>query len=134
MGNDARRRPARRTDGIATAAVLLFFLGLWLALLAGRLPFWLVALYAGASLASFLLYWHDKTAAQRGQWRTPEIQLHWLALLGGWPGALVAQRAFRHKSSKASFRRVYWLTVGLNLAGLGWWLAKGPTLATLLPG
>lgn len=120
--------------GLACAVAGVFFLGLWLALLAGRLPPWLVLGYAGLSLASFVLYGHDKTSAQRGQWRTPERQLHLLALLGGWPGALVAQRAFRHKSSKASFRRVYWLTVGLNLAGLGWLLVKGPARAVLLPG
>lgn len=124
----------RRVSGLGQVCTLagLFFLGLWLALLAGRLPFWLLVLYGGASLLSFVLYWHDKTAALHGQWRIRESRLHWLALLGGWPGALIAQHAFRHKSSKVSFRRVYWLTVGLNLAGLGWLLLNGQALATLL--
>ncbi|MGL6045682.1 MAG: DUF1294 domain-containing protein, partial [Vogesella sp.] len=41
------------------------------------------------------------------------------ALLGGWPGAALAQYVFNHKSTKPSFRRLYWLTVLLNVAALG---------------
>jgi uncharacterized membrane protein YsdA (DUF1294 family)/cold shock CspA family protein len=133
---DAARMPVQGTRGTTTACLLVlgFFLGLWGALLAGRLPAWLVLGYAGLSLASFVLYWIDKNAAQHGRWRTPESRLHLLALLGGWPGALLAQRTLRHKSSKLAFRRVYWLTVGLNLAGLGWLLVKGRELMVLLLG
>jgi uncharacterized membrane protein YsdA (DUF1294 family) len=43
-----------------------------------------------------------------------------LALVGGWPGALIAQRTLRHKTQKISFQIVYWTTVGFNLAGLVW--------------
>ena len=42
-------------------------------------------------------------------------------LLGGWPGALIAQQTLRHKSRKASFRAVFWLTVLVN-CGLFIWL------------
>ena len=38
-----------------------------------------------------------------------------LSLLCGWPGALVAQQVFRHKTRKRSFRRVFWGTVTLNV-------------------
>lgn len=100
----------------------------------GRLPALLLLAYGGFSLLAFVLYWHDKSAAQRGRRRTSESRLHLLALLGGWPGALVAQRAFRHKSRKAAFQRIYWLTVLLNLGGLGWLLVNGRALTTLLPG
>lgn len=39
-----------------------------------------------------------------------------MALLGGWPGALLAQQVLRHKSAKAEFRQVFWVTVLLNAA------------------
>lgn len=72
------------------------------------------------SLFSIFLYWTDKQAAMRGGWRTPEKVLHSFALLGGWPGALLAQRLFRHKTRKAEFQLVFWLTVVMNVAGVYW--------------
>ncbi len=68
---------------------------------------------AAASVVTFLAYFEDKRRAQRADWRTPERTLHVMALLGGWPGAFLAQRTFRHKSAKVSFLVVFWLTVGL---------------------
>ena len=46
----------------------------------------------------------------------PEASLHVLALMGGWPGALLAQRVVRHKTRKQPFRTVFWATVALNCA------------------
>jgi hypothetical protein len=46
--------------------------------------------------------------------------LHLLSLCCGWPGALVAQQAFRHKSKKESFRFVFWITVILNMGLFSW--------------
>jgi uncharacterized membrane protein YsdA (DUF1294 family) len=51
-----------------------------------------------------------------GLWRVSESTLHTLSLVGGWPGALVAQQMLRHKSNKASFRAVFWATVVTNVA------------------
>lgn len=79
--------------------------------------------YAVLSLLAFLCYGIDKLAARRGWSRIPERRLHLLALLGGWPGALLAQRLFRHKSRKPAFRRTFRLTVTLNLLVLGLLLA-----------
>lgn len=90
---------------------------------------WISALvikyYVAASLLTIAVYALDKSAAQRNAWRTKESTLHLLALAGGWPGALLAQQVLRHKSSKAAFRRVFWLTLGINLAILAW-LIKTP--------
>lgn len=67
--------------------------------------------------------------ARAGQWRISERTLHGLALAGGWPGALLAQRWLRHKTIKRSFRIQFWATVALNLAAFvalspvaqAWW-------------
>lgn len=100
----------------------------------GRLPVAVLGFYIVASVVAFLVYGHDKSAAVRNARRTPESTLHLFGLLGGWPGALAAQRLFRHKSSKASFQATYWITVVLNCAALGWLLSPygAPTLQTVL--
>jgi uncharacterized membrane protein YsdA (DUF1294 family) len=87
--------------------------------------YWIAGWYAATSLLSFILYRIDKWAAQTGRWRIPEAHLHLLALLGGWPGALIAQQTLRHKSVKISFRFVFWITVLLNGAALAWLLCVG---------
>lgn len=93
--------------------------------LAGVLPLWIAALYSMMSLVLFLAYAADKSAAQRGRWRTSETALHLLALAGGWPGAMAAQQLFRHKTQKQPFQRVFWATVLANvgllvLVVVGW--------------
>ena len=100
----------------------LFFAFLGLGVHGGRLPLAVVGLYAGASLLAFVMYARDKAAAQGGRWRTAENALHMVALFGGWPGALLAQRMLRHKSSKASFQAMFWATVLINCGVLGWLL------------
>jgi uncharacterized membrane protein YsdA (DUF1294 family) len=37
--------------------------------------------------------------------------LHLFELIGGWPGAFVAQRHLRHKCSKAAYLVIFWLIV-----------------------
>lgn len=85
--------------------------------------FLLVAVYGVASLVTYVVYAIDKNAARKGAWRIPEAQLHLLALMGGWPGAMAAQQIVRHKSKKPSFRFVFWITVILNCAGTAWLLS-----------
>ncbi|MDR7268018.1 uncharacterized membrane protein YsdA (DUF1294 family)/cold shock CspA family protein [Pelomonas saccharophila] len=79
-------------------------------------PNWLWGLYSAMSMATFIVYALDKRAARRGDWRVGENTLHALSLACGWPGALLAQQTLRHKSVKPAFRRVYWLTVAVNIA------------------
>ena len=74
------------------------------------LAYWLI------SFVSFLVYWRDKDAAGAKEGRVPENTLHLLDLLGGWPGALIAQQQFRHKTVKTSFQATFWITVMLNVA------------------
>jgi uncharacterized membrane protein YsdA (DUF1294 family) len=91
----------------------------------GWLPLPIAGAYLAMSAVSFVLYWVDKAAAGRGGQRTPEGTLHLVGLLGGWPGALVAQQVFRHKTVKRSIQVAFWITVALNLAGLWWLISSG---------
>ncbi len=102
---------------IFTAAFCCLLL---LAAFMGRLPLAFAGLYLVASVVAFVAYAIDKSAAQSRQWRIQENTLHMLALIGGWPGALLAQKTLRHKSRKEQFQTVFWLTVLLNCCAVGW--------------
>jgi uncharacterized membrane protein YsdA (DUF1294 family) len=91
----------------------------------GLLPLVLLDVYIGVSALSYLMYWRDKSAAQNGRRCTPESNLHLADLLGGWPGALVAQHQFHHKTVKQSFQLAFWLTVVLNLVACVWLIKSG---------
>jgi uncharacterized membrane protein YsdA (DUF1294 family)/cold shock CspA family protein len=90
------------------------------AVFAGKLPFAVLSLYLVGSAVAFFAYALDKSAARNDGWRTPETTLHIFSLVGGWPGALVAQKVLRHKSKKQSFQVAFWVTVVLNCSALGW--------------
>lgn len=83
------------------------------------------AAYGFMSAVTFVAYSLDKHAARSGNRRTPEATLHLLELLGGWPGALVAQRLIRHKNVKVGYQVVFWLIGAIHVAGwsLAWRLA-----------
>ena len=63
------------------------------------------------SLVCYVAYGRDKQIAINGGRRISERTLHLLEFFGGWPGALIAQRHFRHKTQKMSFRIVFWMVV-----------------------
>jgi uncharacterized membrane protein YsdA (DUF1294 family) len=75
----------------------------------------LLTLYSILSIITFIAYGIDKTAAINNDNRIKESHLHILALAGGWPGAIIAQRHYRHKTQKRFFRFVFWLTVIFNV-------------------
>lgn len=117
--------PARGTRLPGWQIALGFFLLLAVATSLGKLPILVALAYLAASLVSFTMYCLDKAAAEKGYRRTPESSLHLIDLLCGWPGGLVAQQWFRHKTAKASFQSTFWLTVFLNLAGIAWLIGSG---------
>lgn len=99
----------------------------------GFLPVAFLWPYLGMSILTFGMYAIDKSAAGRGAQRIPENTLHILAVLGGWPGALYAQQLLHHKSSKASFRVVFWITLVVNVGVLIYRLSPhGAWLLTML--
>ena len=115
----------RRAGALPVFAAWLFVGFLFAATYFGRLSWRVVAAYVAVSLVTFLVYAWDKSSARLGKWRTAESSLHFLALIGGWPGALAAQRLLRHKSSKKAFLSVFWVTVFLNVAVAGYMVWRG---------
>ena len=79
--------------------------------------------YAAMSFVALALYGFDKRRAESGGRRVRERTLHLVELLGGWPGALLAMRLFRHKTRKASFLLVTWTIVAVHLIG-AWMLLR----------
>jgi uncharacterized membrane protein YsdA (DUF1294 family)/cold shock CspA family protein len=119
----AVRRPARRIPRIALGVG--FLLLVTAATILGFVPAILLFAYLLLAGLSHLLYTLDKAAAGKGRQRTPESTLHFVDLLGGWPGALIAQQQSRHKTVKASFQVVFWCTVLANVAVVAWLVRSG---------
>lgn len=77
------------------------------------------------NLITIYIYKYDKTNAELNGpskelkfTRISERTLHILSLLGGWPGALVAQQYFRHKTIKQPFQAIFTKTVLINTSSL----------------
>ena len=108
------------------AVIASFFTLLMSLVILDKMPVTLLAAYGLLSVVAFFMYGEDKSAAKQGRWRTPESTLHMLALVGGWPGALIAQRFFRHKTTKQPFRTIFWITVMANCVALAWFMYETP--------
>lgn len=117
-------RPARSAQDKSPAqwgtasyfAILLFLVVFALAALFWRVPGWVALAYLALSVSCFSAYAIDKSAAVAGRRRIAESTLIFLGLVGGWPGAIVAQQLLRHKSIKAEFRSAFWGSVVVNVA------------------
>ncbi len=105
-------------SALSWSVLCAFVVTLSIACIALSLPWWMPALYGALSLVAFTAYGIDKAAARGGRQRISEQALLVLGLIGGWPGALLAQQLFRHKTRKRSFRRAFWGTVVINIAAL----------------
>jgi uncharacterized membrane protein YsdA (DUF1294 family)/cold shock CspA family protein len=111
---------SNKFSSFGTIFAILFALLFALSASLGQLPFTIIGLYVTASIITFFAYFIDKSAAQNNRWRTKESTLHLFGLIGGWPGALLAQKTLRHKSKKQGFQTVFWVTVFTNCFTLGW--------------
>ena len=135
VANDERGRPQAddvsfltpahtKHEGSASGPLLpvvvvgVFCVVLVAAVILGTVRSLFLGLYAFMSTLLYLMYAADKSAARAGRWRTSEASLHLVALLGGWPGGLIARHALRHKTIKQPFRLVFWCTVALNCVAL----------------
>lgn len=96
------------------SVIFLAFVAISVALF--NTPYQVLIGYLVLSVVTFAVYAHDKHAAKLDKWRTKEASLHVLALVGGWPGALWAQKILRHKSQKQPFKAILWIMIILNCA------------------
>jgi uncharacterized membrane protein YsdA (DUF1294 family) len=119
----SQKKKSRQSRTLGTIIVVSFCLVMAVLVSLKLVAPEILYLYLVASLFTFIFYAFDKSAAKNGRWRIPENQLHWLALLGGWPGAFIAQNTLRHKSIKKAFKQVYWVTVIINIAAFCWLLS-----------
>jgi len=120
LGEKLKKMQSKSVSQFSIYLAVVFFITILTAALLGYLPNNLLWMYSGLSMFTFITYAIDKSKAQNGKWRTPESTLHLFALVGGWPGAAIAQQTLRHKSQKKDFRFVFWLTVMANCGALIW--------------
>ncbi|MBN2864858.1 MAG: DUF1294 domain-containing protein [Thiotrichales bacterium] len=74
----------------------------------------ILGMYSFLSFVTYKIYQFDKQSAMDQSRRVPERALHFLSLMGGWPGALLAQEILRHKSRKHPFKTILWITILVN--------------------
>lgn len=128
-------RDKRNDKLIYVLGAVLFLAAVAITVTAGIIPYQVLLAYLVVSALTYFFYAWDKSAARVGAWRTQESTLHGLSLIGGWPGALIAQQVLRHKSRKEEFRFVFWLTVVINIGVFLWFFTdKGSAVLGGLPG
>ena len=63
-------------------------------------------------------YGADKMAARRAMRRVPEATLLVFGLIGGWPGAIIGQQLFRHKTQKQPFKTYFIVSVIVSISAM----------------
>ncbi|MCP4159239.1 MAG: DUF1294 domain-containing protein [Deltaproteobacteria bacterium] len=72
-------------------------------------------IYFVMSLACYAFYYVDKKRAIDEKFRVSEFKLHTIEFFGGWPGGLIAQQRFRHKTQKKPYLYKFWAIVVLHI-------------------
>ncbi|EGU0351487.1 DUF1294 domain-containing protein [Salmonella enterica] len=68
-----------------------------------------------ANVLTLAIYGIDKTAARKTWRRVPESTLLVFGVVGGWPGAIVGQQLFRHKTQKQPFKTYFIVSVIVSI-------------------
>ena len=132
-GEKLKKKQAKNVSKFSIYLAVLFLGLLSVAFLLNHIPKNILSAYLGLSVITFMTYWIDKSKAQRSAWRIQESTLHLFSLIGGWPGAAIAQQVLRHKSQKREFRTAFWFTVFANVGALAWLVSPhGESLLSLL--
>ena len=117
-GEKLKKKMPKKVSLLSIFLSLTFLGVIIIAAFLGYLPQKIMLIYLSLSVITYLIYALDKSKAKRKAWRTPESTLHLCAIVGGWPGAALAQQLLRHKSSKRDFRMVFLLTIMINVGAL----------------
>lgn len=102
--------------GLSFALAVWFITVLFASVYLVNYPAIVVLFYILISAITYAVYAFDKSAMLNNEWRVSEWLLHALSLLGGWPGALIAQSLLRFKMTEQPFRLIFWLTLLLNFS------------------
>ena len=112
-----RRAPFKKTHPVSFFLIIAAGITAFLLYFAyGRLPLYPCWLFC-VSIVTFIFYGYDKhQSGKDGAWRVPEAVLHLLSLAGGFVGAFLGRRYFRHKTQKITFIIVIVLSILLHIA------------------
>jgi uncharacterized membrane protein YsdA (DUF1294 family) len=114
-----RRSPYARFGVIAAGfALLLVFI-----LVAVAHMHWYIAWIIGWSIVTFFFYGFDKRRSKGSDERVPEMVLHVLSLIGGFPGGWAGRAYYRHKTLHASFLITLIISTVLHLC-IALWLFR----------
>ncbi|MBA2136264.1 DUF1294 domain-containing protein [Salmonella bongori serovar 66:z39:-] len=69
-----------------------------------------------ANVLTLVIYGVDKLAARKAWRRVPESTLLVFGVVGGWPGAIVGQRLFHHKTQKQPFKTYFIFSVIISIS------------------
>jgi uncharacterized membrane protein YsdA (DUF1294 family)/cold shock CspA family protein len=111
-----RRFLAYAADSVGLLAIPAFAGVVALVCSFWHMPVWVSWIYVVLSVSCYIAYSFDKAAATKRTWRISESALLGWGLVGGWPGAIIAQRLLRHKTRKNRFVLAFWGTVLVNVA------------------
>ncbi|HBB9940699.1 DUF1294 domain-containing protein [Enterobacter cloacae] len=67
------------------------------------------------NVLTMVIYGADKMAARKGMRRIPEVTLLAFGVVGGWPGAIMGQQIFRHKTQKQPFKTWFLMSVVVSI-------------------
>ncbi|EOL9119811.1 DUF1294 domain-containing protein [Enterobacter ludwigii] len=70
------------------------------------------------NVRTLAMYGADKMAARRAMRRVPEATLLVFGLIGGWPGAIIGQQLFRHKTQKQPFKTYFIVSVIVSISAM----------------
>lgn len=102
-------------------AIVVWFLTVLLASIwVVKYPAIVLLFYVFFSAITYSFYMFDSAAAKQNTLRVHHGILHTLSLVGGWPGALVAQCSYKVHYHNKIFAVLFWCTVGVNLLAYVW--------------